>query len=88
MTAAYWWGQKHSELKMHWAKWDNLCVSKRNGGLGFRQLQYFNLAMLAKQGQKILNDPDSILARIWNAKYYIHYSFLQAKLGHAPSYTW
>ena len=47
MTAAYWWGQKHSELKMHWAKWDNLCVSKRNGGLGFRELQSFNLAMLA-----------------------------------------
>uniref|UniRef100_A0A7N2LNR1 Reverse transcriptase zinc-binding domain-containing protein n=1 Tax=Quercus lobata TaxID=97700 RepID=A0A7N2LNR1_QUELO len=26
MTAAYWWGQKHSEQKMHWL-WDNLCVS-------------------------------------------------------------
>ena len=88
MTAAQWWGQKHSELKMHWTKWDNLCVSKRNGGLGFRELQSFNLAMLAKQGWKFLNDPNSILARIWKAKYKPQCSFLQAKLGHAPSYTW
>ena len=43
--------------------WDNLCVSKCNGGLGFRELQSFNLVMLAKQGWKILNDPDSILVK-------------------------
>ena len=63
-TAAYWWGQKHSEQKMHWL-WDNLCVFICNGGQGFRELQSFNLAMLAKQGWKFLNDPDSILAKIW-----------------------
>ena len=48
--------------------WDNLCVSKCNGGLAFRELQSFNLVMLAKQGWKILNNPDSNLGKIWKNK--------------------
>ena len=44
----FWWGQKQDEKKMSWLSWDKLCSSKAEGGLGFKKLKEFNLALLAK----------------------------------------
>ena len=33
--------------------WENLCVPKNQGGMGFKLLKEFNLALLAKQGWKL-----------------------------------
>ncbi|XP_050255242.1 uncharacterized mitochondrial protein AtMg00310-like [Quercus robur] len=44
----YWWGQTWSEKKIHWINWRKLCNSKDKGGMGFRDINAFNLAMLAK----------------------------------------
>ena len=56
--------------------------------MGFRNLQAFNLAMLAKQGWRLLSNPHSLLARIYRAKYFPHGDVLNLKLGCCPSYTW
>ena len=44
----FWWGQKQQETKLGWVSWKRMCISKARGGLGFRNLKAFNLAMLAK----------------------------------------
>ena len=50
LCARFWWGGTDEKRGMHWRAWDELCRPKKDGGMGFRHLFAFNLAMLAKQG--------------------------------------
>ena len=68
--------------------WKKLCKSKLYGGMGFRNLEVFNLALLAKQGWQILSNPNSLMARVYKAKYFPYDDILNAKLGSNPSYAW
>jgi hypothetical protein len=65
-----------------------MCWGKEEGGLGYRDLHLFNLAMLARQGWRILQNPDSLCAQLLNAKYGTNDSLLQAKEGPGISYSW
>ncbi|KAK6125621.1 hypothetical protein DH2020_040636 [Rehmannia glutinosa] len=85
---SYWWGSTTENRKIHWASWRTLTTSKPLGGLGFKDLRIFNLAILGKQAWRLLTQPSSLLARVLQAKYYPGNSFMEAKLGHRPSWTW
>lgn len=61
---------------------------EEDGGMGFRDLQAFNLALLAKQGYKFIDDPNALVTRVFKAKYFPNADFLEANLGHNPSYCW
>ena len=88
MMKRFWWGQRGQESRIAWGSWKHLCKSKLRGGMGFRNLQAFNLAMLAKQGWRLLMNPNSLVARVYRAKYYAHGDVLNASLGSRPSYAW
>ena len=68
--------------------WEKLCKSKSTSGMGFRNFQAFNLAMLAKQGWRLLSNPDSLCAKVYQARYYLNGDVLNSKLGYNPSYAW
>ena len=38
------WGQCGDRRKIHWKKWETLCLPKCKGGLGFKELKKFNEA--------------------------------------------
>ena len=88
MTSSFWWGQKDRERKMAWVSWKKLCTPKERGGMGFRDLKDFNLALLAKQGWRILKNQSSLIHRVFKAKYFAQCSFWEAQVGRRPSYAW
>lgn len=63
-------------------------MSTKAFGMRFRNLQASNLAMVAKQGWRLLTNQNSLVAKIFKAKYYPNGDVLKAKLGSNPSYAW
>ncbi|XP_073355407.1 uncharacterized protein [Aegilops tauschii subsp. strangulata] len=61
---------------------------KKDGGMGFRDIYGFNLAMLARQAWRMLSTPDSLCARVLKARYFPNTSILDAIPHPGISYTW
>lgn len=59
--------------------------SKNRGGLGFRELEHFNLTLLAKQCWRLMKNPTANAIDIMREKYYKHKQFKNAKMGLRPS---
>ena len=88
MCARFWWVRVGEERKIHWKRWDKLSISKKEGGMGFQDLRDFNLAMLAKQGWRLIQGNDSLLYRCFKVRYFPRSSFLEAKESTSCSYVW
>lgn len=35
LCANFWWGDSNGKRKIHWRRWDRLCLPKEGGGLNF-----------------------------------------------------
>ena len=88
MMNSFWWGRNQKERPgMNWAAWDRLCLPKSEGGLALKNLHH-HVSLIAKQAWHLLSRPQSLVARIFKAKYFPNGGVLEAKLGSSPSYIW
>jgi len=78
------WGMKGK----YWQRWEKLTLSKREGGMGFRDLRAFNLAMLAKEGWRLLHDNNSLVFQYLKARYFPRTSLFNAKESPNCSFVW
>lgn len=88
MMERFWWSHKENDKNIQWRSWTKIGESKKRGGLGFRDLESFNKAMLAKQIQRMHNNSDSVVAKIRREKYFKNGNLLEAKLGSSPTLIW
>ncbi|GAU48907.1 hypothetical protein TSUD_99640 [Trifolium subterraneum] len=91
MINAFWWrgGSTNNNTKcIHRLAWERLACPKAHGGLGFRNFEAFNKAMVAKQVWNIFQNPNSLVAKLIKARYFPHSSLFEASLGYNPSFAW
>nr|CCA66036.1 hypothetical protein [Beta vulgaris subsp. vulgaris] len=87
MCRNFFWGQKEEERRVAWVAWEKLFLPKKEGGLGIRNFDVFNRALLAKQAWRILTKPDSLMARVIKGKYFPRSNFLEARVSPNMSFT-
>ena len=73
---------------MAWVSWEKLYIPKAEGGMGFRDLKAFDLALLAKQWGKKQKNSNSLIHRVLKVKYFLNSLASEAELGRRPSYAW
>lgn len=88
ILANFWWGQSDHGNKIHWKSWSALGLPKSEGGMGFRDLESFNLALLAKQCWRIINHPDDYWVKVLKARYFPNCDFFAAIKGYRASWAW
>jgi hypothetical protein len=84
----FWWGSKEGKWKPCWVSWDTMTRLKHLGGLGFRDLELFNLCLLARQAWRHLQETTSLSAHILKAIYFPETTILEAEHGSHPSQIW
>ncbi|KAL9840753.1 putative RNA-directed DNA polymerase [Arabidopsis thaliana] len=87
-VAKFWWSSNGDSRGMHWMAWDKLCSSKSDGGLGFRNVDDFNSALLAKQLWRLITAPDSLFAKVFKGRYFRKSNPLDSIKSYSPSYGW
>ncbi|XP_071933651.1 uncharacterized protein [Coffea arabica] len=86
--AKFWWGQKGDKQKIHWLSWRKLSEVKAEGGLGFRDLHEYNLALLAKQLWRILTRPNLLMSKVIKARYFKGVSLWKMESNGTDSWCW
>ncbi|XP_022723797.1 uncharacterized protein LOC111280644 [Durio zibethinus] len=65
-----------------------MCKPKHEGGMGFLEMEKFNIALLAKQGWRLLCNTNTVAYSVLKAKNFPDTSVLEYALGNNPSLTW
>ncbi|KAG8483709.1 hypothetical protein CXB51_022474 [Gossypium anomalum] len=83
-----WWANNGKDCGWNMMAWDRLCYPKGIGGMGFRDMHLFNLALLGRQVWRLLKFRDTLCFKVLSAKYFLDGDVFQLKRCNRPSFTW
>ena len=63
------WEARGEEKKVAWIKWELCCNAKENGGLGVKNIDKFNKALVAKWVWRALTEKNRFWVKVVEAKY-------------------
>jgi len=63
------WGGDHDYKKISWVKWDTICLPKEFGGLGIKNINNFNAALLGRWIWDLSYNHNQLWVRIISSKY-------------------
>lgn len=72
--AQFWWKGK-KQRGIHWRKWELLTCRKEEGGMGFKDLESMNQALLGKQAWRIIQNPQALWVQILKGLYFPNSTF-------------
>lgn len=84
----FWWANGVKDKGIHWVNRDVLLKDKLQGGMGFRSLDSFNVALLMKQLWRISKNPTLLISQMLKAKYFDRHSIIESKQKVNDSFAW
>ena len=88
MMGQLWCSGNLDKRAMHWIAWDKLAIPKSQGGMGFRDMHAFNIALLGKQAWRIITNPASLCSQVLSTRYLHNQDLMSATIPKAASRTW
>ncbi|XP_074300856.1 uncharacterized protein LOC141632188 [Silene latifolia] len=68
MLAHFWWAGCYSGRRTHWCSRRFLSLPKSSGGLGLRNIECLNQALLANQAWRIISGQETLFCKVFKAK--------------------
>jgi hypothetical protein len=87
----FWWTgikEEQTTRSLCLRAWADICVEKKIGGLGVRNMQAINQGLILSAAWRLAKEPQSHLALILKAKYHSDTSIWRAKTNIAKSAFW
>ena len=88
LMSNFWWGDINGNNKIHWCSWRKITQEKDKGGLGFKDLEAFNTALLGKQVWRLITQPNLLVSQVMRSKYYSRTSIFRCKVPNNASWLW
>ncbi|KAI5327143.1 hypothetical protein L3X38_026539 [Prunus dulcis] len=81
MISKFWWENSECSKGISWAKWVHFCFAKDEGGIGFRDLESFNKALVAKQCWRLLTNEQTMIHKVFDLGCELLLSGLRKRIG-------
>ena len=82
------WGGGPEQNKIAWIKWEVVCLPKEKGGLGLKDINRFNLALLGKWKWQLLQQQWELWAKVRESEYGSWRSIEEPGRVHYESIWW
>lgn len=80
-------GGGEEKTRIHWRRWSSISLPKHLGGLEFRYLKAINVALFAKQGCRLVKNPNSFWVALLKFIYFPNTSFWKVSRGVCASWA-